>query len=231
MCAMYCETGTWRLVGYRLLLFRNQDSRESNTINAGECFMPVLWERRIYLVDEYRMPAFCAEAARKSWYERDTGDSHTTYLKFPSNKPRAYTINDAYKPLSRGSRPRLPERYRTFYEEGPIRARIVRRLPSIAGQGTIPSNAVRVLLDRGTRARVRTGLILETRHSGWANLITEASPDTAVAVQVPFPAPFKGWPVRVKDEFGSGEGDLLWFGTGLPWPRWARDLRETWDDG
>lgn len=205
------------------------------------CFIPVQWEKRIYLVDEYYMPAFCQRASIRTGYEailRNQMQPVFEYLKFPANKPHAYEVQQAYPPLNPNSRPLLPVRYRTFYEQGPIRVKVVRILPPLKQQ-EIPANVARVLLSKGTSSRVKPGLLLATtQEDSYATLIvTAVRSGESEAARVDLSDAQKDT-IRVGDVFSSGEYNCDVIGsrssclpedTRTVLPQWATALREAWN--
>lgn len=222
--------GKWALDGDCLVVTPERPFTTNEPSRLSARLIPVKWEQRIYLVEEHYMPFFCYRVTRStvSVYGRNKGYPAFEFLKFPPDKPNVYKVEEAYPPLNPDRRPLFPERYRTFYEQGPIRARVVKILPR-GEPADIPGDALRVLLDKGIAARVKPGLLLAVEGSSYATLIvTVARPDKAEAVRVDLPGREPD-AVRVGDTLTSGERYYFPYPTSYHFPPWTLALHATWD--
>ena len=188
--------GAWTVDGDRLLLHPERANPHKGFEGMDLRFIPVQWGARIWLVDENQMPGFC-DMAREGWPAsgRDIhGEQYVKLIKVPVSGSAV------------GKRPRVPERYREFLEQGSASATVRRTLPD----GT-------VLLDCGLRTRMRPGLLLAWVGDGPATdlEILSVTKDSAVGRPVYY-FNCNRW-VRVGDRFVTGEERRSPRGTG--WPR------------
>lgn len=233
--------GDWRLEGDRLLLFPTRSVPPDRGRGAGyrmqTRFVPVKWEQRLYLVDEHQMPAFCDMASSRVnalVSLRNRTDLTSAFLKYPTDSQSG--LRSTYPPLTTDSHPVLPVRYRTFYERGPVRCRVVRMLTRLLLPEDHPAESLvgkpitGVLLDRGTQARVKPGLLLAIRSTLFrTNLVViTARPQEAEALRVDFMGD-KPEPVMVGDEFTSGEWMEWPYDTSVEFPKWALAMRDAWN--
>lgn len=128
--------GTWRLVG-DVLLIHNENPREIMLPDAR--YIPVKWGSHYFLVDENVMPGFCAGIGKTDSYWRGFfkscySESRHMYIK--EGDGRFY------------GEPFIPERYRDFYENGQIVARVKR----LTGGG-------HAIINKGSVDRVKPGML------------------------------------------------------------------------
>lgn len=186
------NSGSWEWEEDVLVLKPEKPKKPDEHSRMDTRFIPVKWGKRIYLVDEYEMPGFCAEL-RTGDTVASVGRSYRDYLQH--NK--AYEI-----PLSYG-KPLLPERYREYYEKGAVKAKVVRIEPN--GQ---------VVLDRGEQDRVRVGLRM-TLSDGTSEEIKVTSVQAKTATAEVFYFWNSAGPVQVGETFTTGEHWTRPRGTGF----------------
>jgi hypothetical protein len=105
------DQGTWGLEGDTLVLEPERTDERSGRGGVDVRFLPVKWGNRCLLIDEYGMPGFCAEAGGGSPPQWSVGIPN--YMKQPAL---------AADPGE--GEPLIPDRFREFYEKGPVRATI-----------------------------------------------------------------------------------------------------------
>ena len=132
--------GKWKIEGDVLVLEPELAHEQKGFKGMDVRFIPVPWGERMYLVEENSVPCFAANV-RKGGPKTSLDDIHgSDYIQVDPEK---------YEPKPKSGQPVLPERYRLFYEKGPIEAKIIDLLPD----GT-------VILDKGKNHGLRTGLVL-----------------------------------------------------------------------
>jgi hypothetical protein len=237
--------GTWRLAGDRLLLQPERRKRSDQTYGRSTHFVPVKWDKRLYLVEENGMPAFCVEVANpsgRSLYQRYV-TFPAQYLKRPADKPNVFEIEKLYPPLPPDSHPLIPARYRPFYERGPVHALVTRVSVSERPTTTrhsktpVPAGSVHALLtgNAAQRDRFSPGLLLGALGSAHTTLLvltvtTKGQALEANAVRLDLPGE-EADKVHVGDKFSSGEYMCFPYGSSNDWPRWAIERREAWHEG
>lgn len=172
--------GPWKLDGDIVVLKPEKPYKRVGFQGMSVRFVPVKWGKRHYLVDEYEMPGFCAAAARGEFPTRDNIHGQD-YVKLEGGEP-----------LGTQDPPLIPQRFKDFYEKGPIEAEVIR----IDKTG----NAV---LDKGTVGRLKLGMLLAINEFGRIDLkVVSATPNQAMA------QPLYYWnsdrPVKVGDRFTTG---------------------------
>lgn len=133
------NAGKWTLDGDVMVLTPERPNKRNGFRGMGVRFVPVRWGGRTYLVDEHEMPGFCAAASGETLPRAD--DLHgLDYLKLVGSGSSVPPVDGT---------PLIPERYREFYEKGPVTARVERVLPD-----------GKVTLNRGSADRVRQGMLM-----------------------------------------------------------------------
>jgi hypothetical protein len=127
--------GRWEMDGDVLVLMPEKPNKREGFEGMNIRYVPVQWGQRHYLVDENEMPGFCAAAGQKD-IPGFNGIHGSDYVK---------RDGEELPPVE--GRPAIPERFREFYEKGPIKADVVR----IEGK---------VVLNKGLTDRIKPGMLL-----------------------------------------------------------------------
>lgn len=134
------NVGSWSLEGDVLVVKPEKPNKHEGFEGMNVRYVPVRWGTRLYLVDENEMPCFCAVAATPgNTLGSDVRGEH--YVKWSGE-----TL-----PPAEG-RPAIPERYREFYERGPVQAVVAR----VERDG-------KVILNKGTADRVKPSMLLAAK--------------------------------------------------------------------
>ncbi len=104
-------------------------------------YIPVKWGARLYLVDENEMPCFCAVASTPD-NTLGSGVHGQHYVKRNGQTPPPVVVGEAA----------IPERYRDFYENGPVQAVVAR-----------VERGGKVILNKGAADRVKPGMLLAAK--------------------------------------------------------------------
>jgi hypothetical protein len=147
----------------------------------GVRFVPIKWNGSYLLVEENRMPGFCAEVGTRKSEARLQGLHLTTLIK------GNYSVDINGDPI-------LPERYRHFYAKGMIVARVVH----LYGED-------RVILNQGKSERVRPGMLFAIPGEGIELQVVSVSAHEAVAQARYYQHSQRR--VQVHDECATGFGN------------------------
>jgi hypothetical protein len=183
------NAGSWRLTGDTLVLEPERPNTYAGFQGMGVRFIPVKWGERHYLVDENEMPGFCAAAAEGDLPVWD-GIHGLDYVK----------LDGGSLPPAEGM-PLIPERFRTFLEDGPVGGTVVR----IEASGD-------VIIDQGTRDRIQVGMLLSL--GGWRGGLRVVSAVEHESVARRFYYWNSSESVKAGAGFTSGTYDTRPFGTG-----------------
>jgi len=198
------DQGTWGLEGDTLVLQPERAADRGRGGGVDVRYLPVKWGNRLLLIDENGMPGFCADVRGESPH-RCAG----SYVKRadPEANPGE-------------GEPLIPDRFREFYEKGPVRARVA----AIGDDGTLT-------LDQGAADRLRpgmrmalwrpesidpvTGVPRHLRWGEWIELIVESVGERDAVARVHY---FRNSERRVQvgDQFTTGERWFSVAGTGVP---------------
>lgn len=104
--------GRWEMQGDMLVLIPERPKPTEGFSGINVRFVPVLWGKKVYLVDEYEMPGFCATAGdrEKSLLDDIHGLDYAKLEETPG-QPRT-------------GKPVLPARYEEFYAKGEVIAHV-----------------------------------------------------------------------------------------------------------
>jgi len=179
--------GSWTVEGDRLLMKPEKANRCQGFNGMNLRFIPVKWGARMVLVDEYEMPGFCV-MAKGGW--RPAGE-------YQHGLDYARVQDPALEAPYAGEKPIIPERFREFYELGPIEAVVAQ----VNSDGSV--------LLKGTALRpLRPGLLLASSEFGRVDLdVVSTSGLTGVA------RPIYSWNSDRRPKAGDR------FTTGDPWRR------------
>jgi hypothetical protein len=131
------NSGTWQLHGDVVTLKLELPNKREGGRGLNIRYVPIKWGERHYLVDENEMPGFCVKAHSGTLDLAGILLLGNDYVKWPGQKlPSVQGI------------PVIPERYKTFYENGEVSARVV--------QMTANRN---VILDKGAADRINPNML------------------------------------------------------------------------
>jgi hypothetical protein len=174
------NSGSWEIENDLVVMKPEQPNKREGFVGMNVRFVPVKWGERIYLVDENETPGFCAATAKRSDLRLD--DIHgMDYVKWDGEN----------LPPLKGN-PILPERYREFYEKGPVVAKVTKIEPDGS-----------VILNKGSAGKVKEGMLLCVNAFDNSEIkVTSVRKDTATANVLYF------WnsdtKIKVGDEFTTG---------------------------
>ena len=110
--------GSWVVQGDEVVFSPEQPNKCDGLNGMNVRYYPVTWGKRIYLVDEYEMPSFCAslkaKVQDKSSWSRDRLHGHD------------YVSEVEHKIAPTSGEPILPLQFMKYYNGGPIKAKVVR---------------------------------------------------------------------------------------------------------
>ena len=175
--------GTWLVQGDVVECNREKPNKRGSFLGMGTRFIPVHWGERYYLVDENEMPGFCAGAINKDKLTKEMlrGVNGSDYVKWNGkDAPPVY------------GEPVLPERFQTFYENGPIETSVVRTMPN-----------GNVVLDKGDADRLRAGLHLTINALGYVD-VTVLSTTAHESIVQPLYLLNGARSIKVGDTFTTG---------------------------
>lgn len=183
--------GSWRLVGDVVEVIPERPNRRTPVLGVNLRFVPVKWGARLYLVDENETPGFAAAAG----FGQLPGGEGVHGPDF---------VKTSVLPLPpRRGKPLLPERFRGFYQLGPVAAKVVK---------LEPNGRVRIKSTRPSGLRV--GLLLGADSFAAMELkVVEVAERDALAEVFYFPN--SGVPVKVGQEFTTGSFLKRPLGTGF----------------
>jgi hypothetical protein len=173
--------GSWRIDGDTLTLSPELPVNQGDEM-LNSRFLPIKWGNRLYLVKEQEMPAFCAQSGRHRTQMNRVDSLSPDYIKrYRKKNP----------PPLRGE-PSIPERYKHFYEEGPIEAEVID-----AEKKSL------VVLNKGSRDRLEAEMLMvlsDGRDPELQIVFVADHTSTARALYWPFASRH----VRVGDRFTTG---------------------------
>lgn len=175
------NAGSWKLDGDVVILSPKWPNKREGFEGMNLRFIPVLWGKQCFLVDEYEMPGFCV-AAR----------SEVDLMEGVHGKDYRRREGDTWDAFSLPGKPLLPVRYRTFYEQGAVEAKVIRW-----------EDGHRVILNKGRADRVTPDMRFSYDDFGGSELdVISCTTHESIA------QPFYYWntsePIKVGDRFTTG---------------------------
>ncbi len=131
--------GPWHIEGDCVVFEPEKLNKREGFLGMDTRFVPFKWGERIYLIDEYEAPGFAA-SMRKNPQGADVRRSD--YIK----------MDEKSHPIKASGKLSVPERFKQYYEQGAIEAKIV----SLNKDGT-------VTLDQGSEGRLVPKMRLVTK--------------------------------------------------------------------
>jgi hypothetical protein len=174
--------GIWRLEGDMVFLQPEKPNKREGFQGTNLRFVPMVWNKRLFLVDEYEAPGFCSTLGQNMPEIRGDDIHGMNYIH----------LNIDFKPSPIDYPNYVPERFQRFVGVPPLKSKIV----ELVNDGT-------VRLDRGSKYGFSVGLMLCSSDWSSANLeIIRVTENSAIAK----PVYFANTPNRVKigDVFSSG---------------------------
>jgi hypothetical protein len=202
--AYYTNSGTWQLQGDVITLQPEKPNWRTIYSGLNIRYVPVRWDTKndfvwlaqYFLVDENEMPGFCVKALDRSAMQRSlSAPFGEDFVKVP----KALFV-DFIIPLD--GAPVIPERYKTYYDDGDIQGHVVR----ITEDGN-------VILDKGTADRVKPKMLFAFFGGEAIDLqVVSATEHQSVAQPVYFWSSARS--VKVGDSFTTGTTGTRPHGTG-----------------
>jgi hypothetical protein len=132
--------GSWEILGDTLLLKTEKQNKHEGFEGVNTRFAPIIWNQRLYLVDEYEAPGFCStlESERSVGGVRD--ELHGQHYVLHDDNFKVVLVKLANY---------VPERFKSFVGKKPIQCKVI----ELNKDGT-------VTLDKGSADGLRPALML-----------------------------------------------------------------------